>query len=296
MSNVTRLDESIEKVNQLRESQQELLQEDEDAFALVVGNLTVQQLEEMSDEELLAFNNYEEGKYYVEEPDFESQEDLVSYVRDILIYLVQSYEFSVEMDEKIEELNKLTNETNEYIKEYYGFDKKDPNVTSIEIVNKAISDGLAKAEELGDENKYNAILKSQETFKETFTLKRIKDLYKGLNPENLKADAKSDRSVTIYKNYVKVQQKLGSQYDLIQVKDLETRFLPEEYHNMNNLFIIAVIKYVSKLMKDGYYSSDDAFFVSQLTTNIYLLHLNKLPEEYKVELLANIQEFLDMVK
>ena len=296
MSNVTRLDESIEKVNQLRESQQELLQEDEDAFALVVGNLTVQQLEEMSDEELLAFNNYEEGKYYVEEPDFESQEDLVTYVRDILIYLVQSYEFSIEMDEKIAELNEITNETNEYIKEYYGFDKKDPNVTSIEIVNKAISDGLAKAEELGDENKYNAILKSQETFKETFTLKRIKDLYKGLNPDNLKADAKSDRSVTIYKNYVKVQQKLGSQYDLIQVKDLETRFLPEEYHSMNNLFIIAVIKYVSKLMKDGYYSSDSAFFVSQLTTNLYLLHLNKLPEEYKVELLSNIQEFLDMVK
>lgn len=296
MEKVTRLDESIEKVNQLRDSQKELLQEDEDDFAKIVHTLSVQQLEEMSDDELLAFNNYEEGKYYIEEPDFEDKADLVTYVRDVLIYLVQSYEFSVEMDNKIEELNTITEETNEYIKEYFGFDKKDPNVTSIDIITKAISEGLSKAEAAGDISKYNAILKSQETFEETFNLKRIKDLYKGLDPENLKRDAETDRSVTIYKNYVKVQQKLGSQYDLIQVKDLETRFLPEEYHAMNNLFIIAIIKYISKSMKDGYYSSDTAFFVSQLTTNLFMLHTNKLPEKYKTELLENIQDFLDIVK
>ena len=133
-------------------------------------------------------------------------------------------------------------------------------------------------------------------FNETFNLKRIKDLYKTLNPENLKLDASSDRSVTIYKNYLKVQQKLGSQYDLIKVANLEQRFLPEEYHNLNNLFIIAVIKYISKSMKDGYYSSDTAFFVSQLTTNLFLLHLDKLPEQYKNTLLENIKEFLDMFK
>ena len=44
-------------------------------------------------------------------------------------------------------------------------------------------------------------------------------------------------------------------------------------------------------MKDGYYSSDTAFFVSQLTTNLFLLHLNTLPEEYKGTLLTNIKEF-----
>jgi hypothetical protein len=65
---------------------------------------------------------------------------------------------------------------------------------------------------------------------------------------------------------------------------------------MNNLFIIAVIKYISKSMKDGYYSSDTAFFVSQLTTNLFLLHLNTLPEKYKEVLLTNIKEFLDIVR
>ena len=295
MSNVTKLDESKVKLDQIRDSQQQILQEDEDAFSEIVHTLSVKQIEEMTDDELLAFNNYEEGKYYVGEPEFDSKEDLVEYVRSILVYLVQSYEFSVEMDEKIKELNDITRETNEAIREYYGFDKLDPNVTSIDIIDKAIKEGLNKAQELGDEEKYNKILKSQETFNETFTLDRIKNLYKNLDPENLKNDAKCDRSVTIYKNYAKVQQKLGSQYDLIQVSDLEKRFLPEEYHSVNNLFIIAVIKYISKSMKDGRYSSDTAFFVSQLTTNLFMLHLGKIPENYKEILLTNIKEFLDIV-
>jgi hypothetical protein len=296
MSNITRLDESKEKLNKLRESQKELLQEDEDAFAAVVPTLSVKQIEEMSDDELLAFNNYEEGKYYIGEPDFETKEDLVEYIRSVMVYLVQSYEFSIEMDNSIKEINDLTKETNDAIKEFYGFDKLDPNVSSIDIIEKAISDGLSKAEEAGDITKYAQILQSQETFNETFTLDRIKNLYKTLDPENLKKDAQSDRSVTIYKNYVKVQQKLGSQYDLVQVNDLEQRFLPEEYHSLNNLFIIAVIKYISKSMKDGRYSSDTAFFVSQLTTNLFLLHLGKMPKDKEEILLANIKEFLDMVR
>ena len=296
MSNVTRLDDSKEKIEQLRDSQKELLQEDEDAFAEIVSTLSVKQIEEMSAEELLAFNNYEEGKYYIEEPEFDDQEVLVEYIRDIMIYLVQSYEFSVEMDEKIKELNEITEESNREIKKYFGFDENDPSVTSINVIERAIKDGLQKAEELGDTAKYNSILQSQETFNETFTLKRIKDLYVNLNPENLKKDASCDRSVTIYKNYVKVQQKLGSQYDLIQVTDLEKRFLPEEYHSLNNLFIIAIIKYISKAMKDGRYSSDTAFFVSQLTTNIFMLHLGKIHEEYKEILLTNMKEFLDMFR
>ena len=296
MENLTKLDESKEKINKLKDSQKEILADDEDEFAKIVHTLSVKQLEEMSDDELLSFNNYEGDNYYIAEPDFDNKSDLVEYIRSVMIYLVQSYEFTIEMDNKVKELHELTNETNQVIKEHFGFDKHDPNVTSIDIIEKAIKDGLAKAQELGDEVKYQKILTSQNTFNETFTLDRLKNLYKNLNPENLKNDAKCDRSVTIYKNYTKVQQKLGSQYDLVQVNDLEKRFLPEEYHSLNNLFIITVIKYISKSMKDGRYSSDTAFFVSQLTTNLFLLHLGKMPKEKEELLLENIKEFLDMVK
>lgn len=289
----TQLEGSIERVNKLRDSQKELLKDNEDAFAEIVESLTVKQIEEMTGDEVLAFNNYEEGYCYVEEPDFETKEELVEYIRSVLIFLVQSYEYSIELEKEIEELNNITDEMNETIRNYFDVEE---NTSSVEIIEKAILDALDKAQETGDISKYNNVLSTLDTFNETFNLKRIKDLYKTLNPENLKLDASSDRSVTIYKNYLKVQQKLGSQYDLIKVANLEQRFLPEEYHNLNNLFIIAVIKYISKSMKDGYYSSDTAFFVSQLTTNLFLLHLDKLPEQYKNTLLENIKEFLDMFK
>ena len=291
--NTTKLEDSKEKIKVMKKYQQEYLQDNEDAFASIVNTLSVEKIDNMTDEEILDFNNYGEGLYYIEEPEFENKEDLVEYVRSVIRFLVQTYEFNKEMDEKVEELNQLTEETNKMISEALGLDQ---SVSSIEVIERAIEKGLDKALELNDKEKYESILKSKETFKETFTLDRMKDLYKTIGSKNLKEDAKSSRSIDIYKKYLKVQQKLGSKYDLIQVKDLELRFLPEEYHEMNNLFIIACIKYISKSMKDGEYSSDTAFFVSQLTTNLFMLHLDKLPDNYKELLLTNIQEFLDILK
>ena len=291
--NTTKLEDSKEKIKVMKKYQQEYLQDNEDAFASIVNTLSVEKIDNMTDEEILDFNNYGEGLYYIEEPEFENKEDLVEYVRSVIRFLVQTYEFNKEMDEKVEELNQLTEETNKMISEALGLDQ---SVSSIEVIERAIEKGLDKALELNDKEKYESILKSKETFKETFTLDRMKDLYRTIGSKNLKEDAKSSRSIDIYKKYLKVQQKLGSKYDLIQVKDLELRFLPEEYHEMNNLFIIACIKYISKSMKDGEYSSDTAFFVSQLTTNLFMLHLDKLPDNYKELLLTNIQEFLDILK
>lgn len=293
---ISKFEESKNKVVMLKHYQQEILQDNEQSFSMQVRVLNVQMIDEMSDKEILKLNNYQEGKCYVQEPDFESQEDLVKYVREVLRFLVQSYEFTQEMDNMIKEVDELNNETANAIKTAFGFDGNDTSVSSIDVVKKAIDDGLQEALTNGNMVKYNEILQTKVTFEETFNLERLKTLYKTLDPNNLKEDAKSDRSMTIYHNYLKVQQRLGSRYDLIKVNDLEVRFLPEEYHELNNLFIIATIKYISRLMKDGYYSSDDAFFVSQLTTNLFMLHLGTLPEEYKEILLKNIKEFLDILR
>ena len=101
MENLTKLDESKEKINKLKESQKEILADDEDEFAKIVHTLSVKQLEEMSDDELLSFNNYEGDNYYIAEPDFDNKSDLVEYIRSVMIYLVQSYEFTIEMDNKV---------------------------------------------------------------------------------------------------------------------------------------------------------------------------------------------------
>lgn len=294
--NVTKLESSKHKVAMLKQHQQELLQDNEAAFAAIVNTLSVEMIDNMSDEGILELNNYDENKWFIEEPEFETQEELVEYIRAVIRFLVQAYEFTQEMNAMVKEVEELSNDVTKVIKESFGLDSSDESITSVEVIKKAIEDALQEAKSAGDMAKYNSILQSKVTFEETFTLERMKELYKTLDPENLKEDATSERSMTIYRNYLKVQQKLGSRYDLIKVNDLEVRFLPEEYHELNNLFIIATIKYISKLMKDGYYSSDDAFFVSQLTTNLFMLHLGTLPDEYKEVLLNNIKEFLDIIK
>lgn len=294
--NVSKLESSKHKVDMLKQHQQELLQDNEAAFAAIVNTLSVEMIDNMSDEGILELNNYDKNKWFIEEPEFETREELVEYIRAVIRFLVQAYEFTQEMDAMVKEVEELSNDVTKVIKESFGLDSSDESITSVEVIKKAIEDALQEAKSAGDMAKYNSILQSKVTFEETFTLERMKELYKRLDPENLKEDATSERSMTIYRNYLKVQQKLGSRYDLIKVNDLEVRFLPEEYHELNNLFIIATIKYISKLMKDGYYSSDDAFFVSQLTTNLFMLHLGTLPDEYKEVLLNNIKEFLDIIK
>lgn len=292
MTTKTKLELAKEKITTMREQQQNYLQDNEDEFEKVVKDLTVEQIEDMSDDELLAFNNYAENCYYIEEPEFETKEELVEYIRSILTFLVQTYEFTIEMESKINEYNKLNEETDRKLKEAFGL-KEDQS--SIHAIENAIEKGLLKAKETGDGEKYNKILQSKNTFNETFTLKRLKELYKDLDVNNLKEDAKSDRSISIYKKYLNVQKELGLRYDLTKISDLELRFLPEEYKELNNLFIFTLIKYISKLL-DNNYTSDSLFFVSQLTTNLFLLDQDKLPVEYREVLLANIGDFLDMLK
>lgn len=293
MENTTKLNQAKAKLNKLREQQSKYLENSEDDFAKIVKDLTIPQLEKMTNEEVIKFNKYEGDKKYLEEPEFETSDELACYLRSIFIFLVKTYEFGIEMDNKVRELDKIVEETEHVLKETFGLsDEANP----IEVISSAIDKGLTKAQENGDVEKYNKILKSRKTFKESFTLDRMKELYKTLDPENLKADAKSTRSVDIYKKYLRVQQHLGSRYDLCSIHDLELRFLPEEYHEMNNLFIFACMKYISKLLDSREYDSDTGLFVSQLTTNLFMLHTDKLLEEHKTLLLDNIKEFLDILR
>lgn len=293
MENTTKLNQAKAKLNKLREQQLKYLENSEDDFAKIVKDLTIPQIEKMTNEEVIGFNKYEDGKKYLEEPEFETSDELACYLRSVFIFLVKTYEFGLDMDNKVKELDEIAEETEHILKEAFGLND---DVNPIEVISSAIDKGLVKAQENGNTDQYKKILKSRETFNETFTLDRMKDLYKTIDPENLKADAKSTRSVDIYKKYLRVQQHLGSRYDLCSVHDLELRFLPEEYHEMNNLFIFACMKYISKLLDSRQYDSDTGLFVSQLTTNLFMLHTDKLLEEHKKLLIDNIKEFLDMLR
>lgn len=284
--------EAKEKIKSLKDQQLEILGENKDEFTEMIKGTSLQEIIDAPDDMILSMNRKCSTGTFITEPEFENEGELVEYIRGIFKFLVQTHTFTEDMDKKMEELDEITEETSRIMKEALGLNESS---NAIEVLVAAIEKGLEKAKQLGDEDKIQSIEKSKLTFEETFTLDRIKNLYKTLNPENLKEDAKSTRSLDIYKKYIKVQQKLGSRYDLCNIVDLEVRFLPKKYHVLNNLFIFACIKYISKLLDDRIYSSDDGLFVSQLTTNLFMLSLDKLPDEYRDKLLNNIQEFLDML-
>lgn len=292
---ITNINETRTKMQVLKNQQLEFLPEElHGEFIAATENITSDQIMEMSNEEIFNLNaSRSDGKVFIPEPDFETENDLGEYLRGVFAFLLQSFEFEVEMDKKMLELEEINKESDRMVKEVYGIDE---NTDTVELIAKSIEKALEKTLAENDKEKYESILQSRATFNDTFELNRLKELYKTIDTENLKDDAASNRSVAIYRKYLRVQQELGSRYDLTVVGDLEFRFLPKEYHELNNLFVFACMKYISHLMDSGFYNSDDALFASQLTTNLFLLHSGKLNEERKEVLLKNIQEFLDIVK
>lgn len=280
-----------EAIAAIRDCRMNYLGDIEDLFVEMTKDFTEETFDEMTDDEVIDFNNYKEGYCILEEPDFNTKKELAEYLRTFFKFLVNSNNFEKELDEHLEELDNIVDEANEDIKKLFP-ESENPVYVIRDRINSAIEQ-LESEPELNIE-KYIKVIQAKDTFEESFNLRRIKELYRTINPDNLKEDAKSMRSMDMYKDYLKAQSKLGIKYDIVQIHDLELRFLPEDYHELNNLFIFACMKYIRKAAKTG--DKDDAFFISQLTSNLYMLHTNKLPGEYKDLLLENIEQFLDIVR
>ncbi len=274
----------------VQECREKYLFDIEELFIQMTEGFTDETFDKMSDGEIIGFNNYEKGKCILTEPDFDNKHELAEYLRAFFKFFVNTNNFNKELDEQMEELNTIVEESQEEIDKI--IDEENPVYVIRNRINEAIEQ-LENEPELNME-KYIKVIQAKDTFEESFNLRRIKELYKTIDPENLKSDAQSVRSMDMYKDYLKAQSKLGIKYDIVQIHDLELRFLPEEYHELNNLFIFACMKYIRKAAKTG--DKDDAFFISQLTSNLYMLHTDKLPGEYKDILLENIEKFLDIVR
>ena len=277
-------------VKAIQDCREKYLGNIEDIFLQMTEGFTEETFDEMTDGEIIGFNNYEKGRCLLAEPDFDNKHELAEYLRAFFKFFVNTNNFDKKLDEHLEELNNIVEESQEEIDKM--FDEENPVYTVRNRINEAIEQ-LESEPELNME-KYIKVIQAKDTFEESFNLRRIKELYRTINPDNLKEDAKSMRSMDMYKDYLKAQSKLGIKYDIVQIHDLELRFLPEDYHELNNLFIFACMKYIRKAAKTG--DKDDAFFISQLTSNLYMLHTNKLPGEYKDILLENIEKFLDIVR
>lgn len=251
--------------------------------------ISLEELIKLPPKELLAFNMLDNENAIIVSPDFGDTEKEVSFIRDNLVYIKKSFDFVNDLDKRLEEFNKIMNETNETL-------DKLTNSEDTHII-KYTRDSLYKGlERVSTEEEKKKIKNAIEAFEDSFKLRRLIDLYKRIGSDNLKEELKNDKG-ELYAKYRKASKELKLKFDLITLGDLEITHLPEEYHEANNLFIIICMKYISKLTKTrGASTTVDGCFAAQLATNIYLYHKGKLPEEEKNIFENAIKELLDIVK
>lgn len=255
-----------------------------------LSTISLEDLVKLTPTELLEFNMLDEENAIIVSPDFEDTEKEVAFIRDHLVYIKKSFDFVNDLDKRLEEFNKIMEETNEALENVTDVDN-DSHI--IKYTRDSLQKGLKEAKTEDDKKKIQGAL---DAFEDSFKLRRLIDLYKKIGSDNLKRELKNDKG-ELYAKYRKASKELKLRFDLATIGDLEKTHLPEEYHESNNLFVIICMKYISKLTKvRGASTTTDGCFAAQLATNIYLYSKGKLPEEEKNIFENAIKELLDVVK
>lgn len=249
-------------------------------------------ISDMSLEELREFNKIDDENTLIEEPNMDD-DTLKEYMQGVFEYMKSSDNFNTEVDELLKEYDHIQEEMDRIVEE------------SIEEqaqgdVIKYLRDTIAKLLNIAKENNNKESITKFETmqlaFEDSFKLNRIFDLYKRIDVGNTKIESEK-KAGYIYNRYKDKMRQLELKNDLIYLSNLENKFLPEEYHDRNNLFVFIIMKYISKLsIVKGLDKNNDIVFASQITTNLFLLFKNKLKDEDKELLLTNIKRVLDLFK
>lgn len=244
----------------------------------------------MTLEELKQLNYVDENNKLVAEPDMED-EVLLQYLRDVFIYMKSAQTFDEEMDRMLDEYDRIQDEMNEIVEKEVE-EKGGGNL--ITYLRGLISKMKKIAEEKGTQKDIDKYESMDIGFEDSFNLTRLIDLYKKINVYNTKIEA--DRKAGhIYDKYKIKAKELNIKNDLVYISDLEKKYLPEKYHDRNNLFVFICMKYISKLsVTKGINKYDEGIFASQITSNLFLLYKDKLLEEDKNNLLNNIMKLLDL--
>lgn len=249
-------------------------------------------INDMSLEELRAFNKIDDEHTLIEEPNMDD-DTLKEYMQGIFEYMKSSDKFNTEIDDLVKEYDHIQEEMDRIVEETIEEQAKGDVINYLrETINKLLN--IAK-----ENNNLESITKfetMQLAFEDSFKLDRIVDLYTKIGVGNTKIESEK-KAGYIYNRYKDKMRQLKLKNDLVYLSNLEEKFLPEEYHDRNNLFVFIIMKYISKLsIVNGLDKNNDIVFASQITTNLFLLFKNKLKDDDKELLLTNIKRVLDLFK
>lgn len=249
-------------------------------------------ISDMSLEELREFNKIDDENTLIEEPNMDD-DTLKEYMQGVFEYMKSSDNFNTEIDGLLKEYDHIQEEMNRIVEESI---EEQAQGDVIKYLRDTINKLLNIAKENDNKESITKFETMQLAFDDSFKLNRIFDLYKRIGVGNTKIESEK-KAGYIYNRYKDKMRQLELKNDLIYLSNLENKFLPEEYHDRNNLFVFIIMKYISKLsIVKGLDKNNDIVFASQITTNLFLLFKNKLKDEDKELLLINIKRVLDLFK
>lgn len=249
-------------------------------------------ISDMSLEELREFNKIDDENTLIEEPNMDD-DTLKEYMQGVFEYMKSSDHFNTEVDGLLKEYDHIQEEMNRIVEESI---EEQAQGDVIKYLKDTINKLLNIAKENNNKESITKFETMQLAFDDSFKLNRIFDLYKRIGVGNTKIESEK-KAGYIYNRYKDKMRQLELKNDLVYLSNLENKFLPEEYHDRNNLFVFIIMKYISKLsIVKGLDKNNDIVFASQITTNLFLLFKNKLKDEDKELLLTNIKRVLDLFK
>lgn len=249
-------------------------------------------ISDMSLEELREFNKIDDENTLIEEPNMDD-DTLKEYMQGVFEYMKSSDNFNTEIDGLLKEYEHIQEEMNRIVEESI---EEQAQGDIIKYLRDTINKLLNIAKENDNKESITKFETMQLAFDDSFKLNRIFDLYKRIGIGNTKIESEK-KAGYIYNRYKDKMRQLELKNDLVYLSNLENKFLPEEYHDRNNLFVFIIMKYISKLsIVKGLDKNNDIVFASQITTNLFLLFKNKLKDEDKELLLTNIKRVLDLFK
>lgn len=249
-------------------------------------------ISDMSLEELKEFNKIDDENTLIEEPNMDD-DTLKEYMQGVFEYMKSSDNFNTEVEGLLKEYDHIQEEMNRIVEESI---EEQAQGDVIKYLRDTITKLLNIAKENNNKESITKFETMQLAFEDSFKLNRIFDLYKRIGVGNTKIESEK-KAGYIYNRYKDKMRQLELKNDLVYLSNLENKFLPEEYHDRNNLFVFIIMKYISKLsIVKGLDKNNDIVFASQITTNLFLLFKNKLKDEDKELLLTNIKRVLDLFK
>lgn len=253
-----------------------------------VANLTVKDVEAMSDEDVYKIYTDENGKLY----DFlalDDPKDDVSFKRDFLILRIECLASLSSLDASIASLEESMAEYEDEIKELIN---KFGNMSG--YIKYYLTDKMDNATTDKEKDKYNRMIIAMD---ESLTLSNVKRFYSNdMNRVNLIPNfVMVKKTANVQKKYETVRTRIRSRTNLFDFGDIEKRYLPEKYHVRNNLFVFSIINMVASWIKQEDNLSN-GLFLSQFCVNMKNLVYDKFDsEEEKETFVTAACEVLDMV-